>query len=198
VGTQRHLEAELAHSPDNGPAVIKVAPGSATVFPCGTVAGDVPKVNEADLDWVECDRGGATVRRKQLADAAGGETLGCSLYELPPGERSWPYHYHTANEEALYVLAGGGRLRTPDGSVPLEAGDFAAFPADERGGHRVVNDGNESLRYLMVSTMHDPDVTHYPDSGRFGVFVGSAPGGRGERSLEGFYDEGADAGYPEE
>jgi uncharacterized cupin superfamily protein len=158
----------------------------------------VPKVNETDLDWAEYDRGGTTFRRKRLADAAGGEALGCSLYEIPPGERSWPYHYHEANEEALYVLSGGGQLRTPDGSVALAAGDFAAFPAGERGGHRVVNDDSGPLRYLMVSTMDDPDVTRYPDAGRFGVFVGSAPGGRGDRSLEGFYDVDADAGYPQE
>lgn len=51
------------------------------------------------------------LRRKQLGNAAGGEQLGCSLYEMPPGQESWPYHYHTANEEAMYVLAGRGTLR---------------------------------------------------------------------------------------
>jgi uncharacterized cupin superfamily protein len=155
----------------------------------------VPTVNEADLDWDEYEHGEAAFRRKELSAAAGGGDVGCSLYELPPGKQSWPYHYHTANAEAMYVLAGEGQLRTPEGMEPLEAGDFAAFPADERGGHRVVNDGPDPLRYLMVSTMNEPDVTRYPDSGTFGVYVGSPPGGREERTLEGYYDDDAEVDY---
>ncbi|MFC6990140.1 cupin domain-containing protein [Haloplanus sp. GCM10025708] len=144
-------------------------------------------VNEADLDWTELDHGETNFRRKQLGEAAGGDRLGCSLYELPPGRRSWPYHYHTANEEAIYVLSGTGILRLDGDTHPLRAGDYVACPADESGGHRVVNDADEPLRYLAVSTMNDPDVTVYPDSGKVGVFVGAPPGGRDERSLHGYY-----------
>ncbi len=49
-------------------------------------------------------------------------------------------------------------------------------------------DGDDPVRYLVVSTMTEPDVTLYPDSGTFGVYVGSPPGGREERSLSGYYD----------
>jgi len=145
-------------------------------------------VNETDLDWNKYDHEGATFCRKELSTAADTNELGCSLYELPPGARSWPYHYHTANEEALYVLAGDGRLRAPDGAQSLTAGDFVSFPADERGAHRVVNDADEPLRYLMLSTMREPDLTVYPDSGTMGIFVGAPPGERDERNLHGFYD----------
>ncbi|ELZ14563.1 cupin [Haloterrigena salina JCM 13891] len=147
------------------------------------------KINESDLEWNEYDPEPDDVafRRKQLSTAADADDLGCSLYELPPGRRSWPYHYHTANEEAVYVLAGDGLLVAADGETPLEEGDFASFSADESGGHRIVNDGNEPLRYLMVSTMNEPDITVYPEMETFGVYVGSPPGGREERSLEGYY-----------
>jgi uncharacterized cupin superfamily protein len=158
----------------------------------------MPTVNESDLDWREYDRGEAAFRRKELSTAAGGEEIGCSLYELPPGKRSWPYHYHTANAEAMFVLAGEGLLRTENGEEQLEAGDYAAFPADESGGHRVVNDGEEPLRYLMVSTMNEPDVTVYPEMEKFGLYVGAPPGGRDERSLEGYYPVDADVDYWEE
>ncbi len=147
----------------------------------------MPMVNERDVDWQEYDHGDAAFRRKELSDAADGEQLGASLYELPPGKRSWPYHYHTANEEALYVLSGSGTIRLAEENHDLEAGDFVAMPADERGGHRVVNDGDEPLRYLMVSTMNEPDVALYPDTEKFGVFVGAPPGGREERTFHGFY-----------
>ncbi|MDZ7702418.1 MAG: cupin domain-containing protein [Halobacteriales archaeon] len=153
------------------------------------------KVNEADLDWEAVDRDGAGWRRKQLADAAGGEDLGCSLYELPAGQRSWPYHYHTANAEAIYVLAGAGRIRLDGERRMLEAGDYVALPADERGAHRVINDGDAPLRYLVVSTMAEPDVTVYPDSGKFGVYVGSPPGDRSDRSLAGYYRIDDDVDY---
>ena len=155
-------------------------------------------VNEADLDWEAGDRGDPPFRRKRLAAAAGGEEIGCSLYELPAGARSWPYHYHAGNEEAIYVLAGTGTLRTPEDTVPLDAGDYVAFPTGEDGGHRVVNDGEEPIRYLAISTMNDPDVTVYPDSEKFGVYVGAPPGDRGERSLAGYYRVDDDVDYWED
>jgi len=144
-------------------------------------------INESTVDWKEYDREQTAFRRKELSTAVDASDLGCSLYELPPGMRSWPYHYHTANEEAIYVLSG--RRQTQNGRRPraLTAGDYATFPADERGGHRVVNDGDEPLRYLAMSTMNEPDITVYPEMNKFGVFVGSPPGGRDDRSLEGYY-----------
>ena len=145
------------------------------------------RVNESDLEWSETERGATRFRRKRLAAAAGGDDLGASLYELPPGARSWPYHYHTGNEEALYVLAGEGRLRDDDSEERLVAGDYVALPTGPDGAHRVVNDGDEPLRYLAVSTMNDPDVTVYPDSEKVGVFAGSPPGGEGERSVHGYF-----------
>lgn len=152
-------------------------------------------VNEADLDWSETDRNATRFRRKQVGAAAGGEAIGTSLYELPPGCRSWPLHYHTGNEEALYVLAGEGTLRTgADGETrhPVEPGDYVACPADERGAHQLVNTGEEPLRFLAISTMNEPDVGVYPESGTVGVFVDTPPGGDGERPVSGFFAE-ADA-----
>lgn len=145
-------------------------------------------INETDIDWAEREHGTAKFRRKQLSEPTEGGKLGCSLYEIPAGNESWPYHYHTANEEALYVLSGTGTLRLDGEMHSLEEGDYATFPATERGGHKVINDSEAPLRYLMISTMIDPDVTVYPDSGKFGVYVGSPPGGRDERSLEGYYN----------
>lgn len=153
------------------------------------------KVNEDDLDWSELERGETTFRRKRLGAAAGGDRLGTSLYELPPGRRSWPYHYHEGNEEALYVLAGTGTIRLADETESLEAGDYVALPTGEHGGHRVINDSAEPLRYLMLSTMDDPDVTVYPDSEKVGVFAGAPPGSREERTVSGFFRTDDDIDY---
>lgn len=153
------------------------------------------KVNADDLDWTELEEDRTKFKRKQLAEETDGEELGCSLYELPPGRRSWPYHYHTANEEALFVLSGTGALRLDGKTVSLEEGDYVALPADESGAHRVVNDSDAPLTYLAVSSMNEPDVTVYPDSEKVGVFVGSPPGGRDGRTLQGYYRQADSVDY---
>lgn len=155
----------------------------------------MPPVNEADLDWAETEHGDTAFRRKKLAAAAGGVDLGCSLYELPPGKRSWPYHFHTGNEEAIFVLSGTGTLRLGGEEHPIEPGDYATCTADDSGGHQVVNDGDEPLRYLMVSTMCDPDVTVYPEMEKVGVFAGSPPGSDEERVVHGYFRETDDVDY---
>ena len=145
-------------------------------------------VNEREVETTETAHGTTRFRRKRLSDAASDDPdIGCSRYELPPGGRSWPFHYHTGNAEAIYVLDGTGTLRTADGKRSVEAGDYVALPAGEDGAHRVVNDADEPLRYLMLSTMREPDVAVYPDSDKIGVFAGSPPGGTGDRSVEGYF-----------
>jgi uncharacterized cupin superfamily protein len=146
-------------------------------------------VDESDIDWSAIGPDDTGFRRKQLGDADGGDQLGCSLHELPAGERSWPYHYHTRNEEAVYVLAGSGLLRLDDGEHSLSAGTYVALPTGEEHAHRIVNDGDETLRYLVMSTMDEPDVLGYPDAGAVGVYAGSPPGGdEDDRVLSGFFD----------
>ncbi len=135
-------------------------------------------VHEADLPWTEVSHGPhVALRRKQLGAAAKGEKLGCSLLEMPPGTRSWPRHYHLANEEALYILAGTGRLRLGEETLTVKAGDYVALPAGAGCAHQLSNEGPETLRYLAFSTMEHPDVVIYPDSKKVGVFGGAAPGG---------------------
>ncbi len=64
----------------------------------------------------------------RVADEIGAERLGATLYELGPGERIWPYHYESANEEWLLVVSGAPTLRSPDGERVLRAGDVVCFP----------------------------------------------------------------------
>jgi uncharacterized cupin superfamily protein len=115
------------------------------------------------------------VARIGVGRRLGGELLGASLYELPPGQRSWPYHAHYANEELLIVLDGRPTLRTPDGERELRAADAAAFPRGLEGAHQLINRSDRPARFLMVSTMVHPEVAHYPDSDKIGVFAGAPP-----------------------
>ena len=125
--------------------------------------------------------------RRRLAAAAGARRLGASLVELAPGKAAWPAHWHTANEEAVYVLEGRGTARLGEEQVPIRAGDWLSFPVGEA--HQIRNDSDAPLRYLAVSTMVEPDVTVYPDSGKIAVFAGAAPGGeKAARTLDGTFE----------
>ena len=123
-------------------------------------------------------RPGYTWARRGLRGPLGSELLGASLYELPPGETTFPFHWHWANEELLIVAAGEVTLRTPDGERDLRAGDMAAFPRGPAGGHQVRNTSDEAARVLIVSTMLQPEVAEYPDSGKIIAAAGGplAPG----------------------
>ncbi len=153
-------------------------------------------VNVAEADWQETRASDARFLRKNLGRAAGAERLGCSLYEIPPGGRDWAYHFHHGNEEAIFVLRGEGILQSPQGEVPLREGDYVALPAGPDHAHRVHNRSDAPLRFLCMSTMQEPDVAEYPETGRLGVFCGSAPGGdETRRTRSGFYMRDETVGY---
>jgi uncharacterized cupin superfamily protein len=113
------------------------------------------------------DRPGYTWRTMRV----GGEILGASVYELPPGEKSFPYHFHNANEELLVVLDGEPTLRDQNGERTLSAGDAIVFPRGPGGGHQLRNES--PARVLMASTLVTPDVVDYPDSGKAGFAGGT-------------------------
>lgn len=146
----------------------------------------------SERTWEGVERDGVErFKRQALSAATGGSQLGCSLYEVPAGTRAWPHHLHFGNEEALYVLEGSGTLRLGTGAserrTPLEPGTWAVFPVGEAGAHSLVASEAGPLKFLCMSTMRTPDITGYPDSDKFGLFAGSAPGGAPEeRTLTAF------------
>jgi uncharacterized cupin superfamily protein len=128
---------------------------------------DRPKnvVNEASIPWKEEGHGERNAyKRKKLGVAAGAQKLGCSLLELPPGKRSFPLHWHGANEEAFYVLSGRGKLRLGTSSLDVGPGDSVSLGCEAEHAHQLINDGHEPLRYLAISTMITPEIVFYPDS----------------------------------
>jgi uncharacterized cupin superfamily protein len=135
-------------------------------------------VHDPDFD-ADQERPGFTYRRAKLGWQAEAEKLGASLYEIPPGQATFPYHAHTANEEMLVVLRGRPHLRTPDGWRPLEEGEVVAFLVGEEGAHQLQNRSDEPVRVLVVSTMIAPEVNLYPDSGKV-MAATRAPGAAGE------------------
>jgi uncharacterized cupin superfamily protein len=118
---------------------------------------------------------GYTWRFRALGRALGAEELGACLYEVPPGERMWPYHFHYANEELAIVLAGRMTLRTGDGEREVGPWGAVLFPRGPEHARQLRNDGDEPARVLVVSTMRHPEVAGYPDTGKLNVIAGGRP-----------------------
>jgi uncharacterized cupin superfamily protein len=134
----------------------------------------VANVFDPEFD-ADQDEPGFASRRARLGRQAGAQRLGASLYEIPPGEATFPYHAHSANEEMLIVIAGRPSVRTPAGWRELAEGDVLAFPVGEAGAHQVANRGAAPARVLVVSEMNAPEINIYPDSGKLAAAT-RAPG----------------------
>jgi uncharacterized cupin superfamily protein len=125
---------------------------------------------------VEWERDLGAARGSRLGPGLGLAKLGCTLYELDPGGQAAPYHLHHGNEEMLIVLDGELELRTPEGARTVTAGDVAGFAAGPSGAHRLRNISSARARYLLVSTMHFPEVAEQLDTGTILALTGPAEG----------------------
>jgi uncharacterized cupin superfamily protein len=118
-----------------------------------------------ELDAVE-ERPGYRFRVARVGGKLGAELLGASLYETPPGEKLWPYHWEFGCEEFLVVVTGRPTLRTPEGERELAPGAVVHFPEGEPGTHQLWNDTAEPFRVLIASTKSPLNVCGYPDSNK--------------------------------
>jgi uncharacterized cupin superfamily protein len=106
----------------------------------------------------------ATDRLKQaLGDAAGLTDFGVNLVTLPPGAGSSQRHWHSAEDELVYVLSGELVLVTDAGEEILRAGECAAFAKGVADGHQFINRSEEDAIYLEVGSRRPGDVCRYPD-----------------------------------
>jgi uncharacterized cupin superfamily protein len=140
----------------------------------------VPNIYDADLEPVDAGR------RSRVAEEAGSEHLGASVYELAPGD-AMVFHYHLAREELLIVLRGRLALRTADGWRDLPEGEVAACPRGERGAHGFENRTDAPVRVLVVSEQNAPNISVYPDENRIGIFDAARPS---ERRFGALFDVG--------
>jgi uncharacterized cupin superfamily protein len=124
------------------------------------------------VDWErESEREGYRHRSVPIGPRIGGELIGATVYEVPQGERTWPFHWETVSEEWLLVVSGQPTLRTPEGQRELRAGDVVAFPRGPAGGHGVENRSDEPARIVIFSTKGPLEVVHYPDTGKVGIWT---------------------------
>jgi uncharacterized cupin superfamily protein len=127
--------------------------------------------------WDETrDRAGWRIKEAFVGQHIGGALIGASMSEVEPGNKLWPYHTHHANEEWVIVLVGEPTLRTLEGEEVLKAGDVVCFARGKGGAHQIINRTDSSIRVLMLSSIIQPDVVEYLDSGKvFAASFGDGP-----------------------
>lgn len=90
--------------------------------------------------------------RTKLGDAAGLTQFGVNLCRLAPGVWSSQRHWHTDEDEFIYVLEGEVVLVTDTGEEVLHAGDCAGFKAGDSDGHQFQNRSDRDVVILEVGT----------------------------------------------
>lgn len=101
--------------------------------------------------------------RQRLGDAAGLTQFGVNRLQLAPGCWSAQRHWHSHEDEFVFVLSGELVLVTDSGEQVLRAGDCAAFPANTANGHHLVNRSDALAVCLEVGSRDARDVVVYPD-----------------------------------
>lgn len=102
--------------------------------------------------------------RRRLGDAGGLTEFGVNLLELSPGAWSSQRHWHSAEDEFVWVLEGEVTLIDDDGEHVLHAGDCAAFPKGDANGHHLVNRSSRLARCLEIGSRKPAeDACDYPD-----------------------------------
>jgi len=125
---------------------------------------------------------GFRAKRARIGYELGTELIGASLWEVPPGEAAYPYHYHYSDEELVIVLSGTPMLRTAAGERKLETGEAVRFGVGEEGAHQILNRSEETATFLAISSSGRADVVVYPDSDKIG-FGERRPHGGGMRAF---------------
>lgn len=101
--------------------------------------------------------------KRALGDAFGLSRFGVNLTTLPPGKESSMRHWHTREDEMIYMIEGEVVLRTDAGEQVLRAGMCVGFPAGVEDGHQLVNRSDRPARYLEISNRDAEDRAHYSD-----------------------------------
>jgi uncharacterized cupin superfamily protein len=129
-----------------------------------------PAVNPADVPprsnsgYPEPFRSRVLPREKRaLGDALALTKIGVNLTTLPPGKESSMRHFHTREDELVFVVEGEVVLLTDEGEQVLTAGMCAGFPAGSRNGHQLLNRNDRPARYLEISNRDPEDTAEYPD-----------------------------------
>jgi uncharacterized cupin superfamily protein len=101
--------------------------------------------------------------RIRLGLAAGLTQFGVNLATIRPGVWSSQRHWHSRNDEFVFVVSGELVLVTDAGEEVLRSGDCAGFKAGDPDGHHLINRTDRDAVVLEIGTDHADDICTYPD-----------------------------------
>ena len=101
--------------------------------------------------------------RRGLGNRLGIRNFGVNLLRLAPGAWSSHRHWHTRQDELIYILEGEVVLVSDAGEETLGAGMVAGFPAGEANAHHLVNHGTGDALVLEIGDRAQGDDVVYPD-----------------------------------
>ncbi len=101
--------------------------------------------------------------RRRLGEAGGLRDFGVNLMTLPPGGWSSQRHWHSHEDEFVYLLEGELTLIEDEGETVLRAGDCAAFPKNTGNGHHMINRSLAMAIYIEVGSRDPLDLTTCSD-----------------------------------
>ena len=113
--------------------------------------------------------------RHRLSPATGLSNFGVNLVRLEPGSASSARHWHTTQDEFVYVVAGTATLVTDEGETELGLGMAAGFPAGNPNGHQVANRTDEDVWYLEVGDRPQSEDVTYPDDDMANAVIDRRP-----------------------
>ena len=132
------------------------------------------KVNISDMEEIPwpSPKGKFASSSKNVSEALGRDPLSTDLMlrhpfdvellRIPPGQKPYPYHSHSAQWEFYYVLAGSGAVRHEGGTEPIRTGDAFLFLPGEA--HQLINDSSEDVVIFVVADNPIGESAYYPDS----------------------------------
>ena len=137
----------MSQNDDSGPVLdpLSIEPRTSTVYPHPH------------------DRATEGRAKRSLTQALGLTQFGVNITELAPQSASSLRHWHSHEDEFIYVIEGRPTLVQDGGSVELAPGMTAGFPAGAENGHKLVNNTDEPVVVLEVGTRSDEDEAFYPD-----------------------------------
>lgn len=115
--------------------------------------------------------------KRRLGDACGLTKFGVNLVRLGPGGQSALRHWHTLEDEFVYIVSGEVILVTDAGEQKLSPGMCAGYPAGRRDAHHMLNRGSMPATYLEIGNRIDGDNCFYPDDDLVWCDDGNGPYG---------------------
>ena len=101
--------------------------------------------------------------KRKLGNYFGLTNFGINLTTSQSGGISALKHYHSQQDEFIYILEGVATLIYGDREYVMEEGDCIGFKAGENIAHQLVNNSSEIVRYLEIGDRSQDDQVNYPD-----------------------------------